>query len=182
MSGFTIVDWKTSVSIMKIWQLQVSGGYRLLAESKGYKIDQCLSLRLDEHGGQAKPKEYGDLMDTAFFLRALDIYRFFHGPEMHRVSDILSPYVDKQWFDESSRIRGVEVHRACAAIAKGLWAPPLSLHHGYVESFERWFHDNVEEVVLVEERLECPELGFTGQPDLITRLKQGWREKDEGKE
>jgi hypothetical protein len=172
MSDLTIVDWKTSVSIQKAWQLQISGGYRLAAQMRGYKIDQCLSLRLDPNGGQAKAKEYGDLMDTAFFIRFLDAYRYFYGCEkLHRVTDIISPYVDSQWFTELDRERGTEVHRACRAIAKGLWVPPLKLHQGYVKSFQRWFEDAVEEVVLVEERLDCPELGFTGQPDFIGRLK-----------
>jgi hypothetical protein len=75
----SVTDWKTSVSKQKVWQLQVSGAYRTLAEENGYKpIGRCLSLRLDPDGGQAKLAEYGSLMDTAYFLRALDLWRFFH--------------------------------------------------------------------------------------------------------
>ncbi len=181
MSGYTIVDWKTSLSLQKAWQLQVSGGYRLLAEygddpAKRFKVDQCLALRLDPNGGPAKAKEYGDLMDAKFFLHILDGYRFFHGPEIHRVTEIISPYVNTEWFSETDRERGQEVHKACAAIAKGFWVPPLKLHQGYVDSFQRWFDDCVEEVVLVEERLVCTQMGFTGQLDFLGRLKQGWKE------
>ena len=61
--NLSIVDWKTSVSIQQAWQLQVSGAYRILAEENGYKpIERCLSLRLDKNGGQAKPKDYGNLI------------------------------------------------------------------------------------------------------------------------
>ncbi len=72
-----VVDWKTSLTKQKIWQLQVSGAYRILAEENNYKpIGRCLSLRLEKNGGQAKPTEYGDMMDVAFFCRALDLWRF----------------------------------------------------------------------------------------------------------
>lgn len=75
----SIVDWKTSVSIQKVWQLQVSGAYRIAAEDNGYKpIGRCLSLRLDKDGGQAKVKEYGSLMDVAFFCKHLDVWRFWN--------------------------------------------------------------------------------------------------------
>lgn len=75
----SIVDWKTSVSKQKVWQLQVGGSYRLLAEENGFgPIGRCLSLRLDRDGGQAKVGEYGSPMDAAFFLRAFDLWRFFH--------------------------------------------------------------------------------------------------------
>jgi len=67
--------------------------------------------------------------------------------------------------------RGTRVHRACAAIVQGLWIPSLDDEAaGYVRSFETWF-PVVEEVVLSEEELVDPDLGFRGHPDLICRIK-----------
>ena len=75
----SIVDWKTSVSVSKFWQLQVSGAYRMAAEDNGYKIGRCLALRLDKDGGQAHVTEYGSRMDIAWFCKFLDAWRFLYG-------------------------------------------------------------------------------------------------------
>lgn len=75
--GISVVDWKTSLSIQKAWQLQVSGAYRICAEDNGFAVKRCLTLRLDKEGGQAKVTEYGDRMDIAFFCKHLDCWRFW---------------------------------------------------------------------------------------------------------
>jgi hypothetical protein len=68
--------------------------------------------------------------------------------------------------------RGVAVHKACAAIALGLWTPGLRLEwQAYVNSFARWFDQMVSEVVLVETRLTDRHFGYTGTPDFIFKIK-----------
>jgi len=75
----SIADWKTSIAKQKVWQLQVSGAYRILAEENGFPdIGQCFSVRLDKDGDQAHFDAIGDLFDTAYFLRARDLYAFFN--------------------------------------------------------------------------------------------------------
>ena len=77
--GLSIDDWKTAVTKQKVWELQVSGAYRILAEENGYgPIGSCFSIRLDKDGGTAKAEEYGDLTDTKYFLDALGLYRYFN--------------------------------------------------------------------------------------------------------
>lgn len=68
--------------------------------------------------------------------------------------------------------RGIAVHRACAAIALGLWNPRRisSDCKGYIKSFRHWFDDYVAEVLLVEQSLTDETFGYTGTPDLIARM------------
>lgn len=80
--GLTIVDWKTtqsaSVLMQKLWRLRISGGYRILAEANGYKpIGRAFALILDADGGPAHATAEGTLIDTAYFLNALNLNRFF---------------------------------------------------------------------------------------------------------
>jgi hypothetical protein len=75
----SIVDWKTSVTKQKAWQLQVSGAYRILADENGYRpIGDCLSVRLDKDGKSAKAERYGDVYDQKYFLDALGLWRYFN--------------------------------------------------------------------------------------------------------
>jgi len=80
--GLSIPDWKTSASasvlMKKLWRLR-TGGYRILAESNGYKICRCLDLLLNVDGKPARATAEGELLDTAYFLRALDLNRFLNG-------------------------------------------------------------------------------------------------------
>jgi len=80
--GLSIPDWKTSASasvlMKKLWRLRTAG-YRILAESNGYKpICRCLDLLLNVDGKPARATAEGELLDTAYFLRALDLHRFFN--------------------------------------------------------------------------------------------------------
>jgi len=87
------------------------------------------------------------------------------------VTEILSPYIDSQWFTDESRERGEAVHAAAAAYLQGLFVPPLKPEwKGYFESFKKW-SDIIDEVILTEERLTDTAMGFTGQPDMIIRIK-----------
>jgi hypothetical protein len=91
--------------------------------------------------------------------------------------------VFKHWFNfdripedilEAAKIRGTDVHAICAGIALGF--PPLSVpaeYQGYIDSFLRWRDLMVDEVLLVEERLVDPVLGYHGTPDLLIRSRQG---------
>lgn len=67
--------------------------------------------------------------------------------------------------------RGDRVHAYCAAKAKDIYHPPVPEYiQGYCESFDRWF-ELVEEVLLVEEEIVDPNMGFFGHPNLVVRLK-----------
>ncbi len=91
------------------------------------------------------------------------------------VTRVLSPFADFSGIRPEvlahAAERGTKVHQACAAIVQGLWVPDLDEEvAGYVESFKLWF-PVVEEVVLSEEELVDPDLGFKGHPDLICRIR-----------
>lgn len=92
------------------------------------------------------------------------------------VTEVLSVYQDFSAITPerlaTAANRGTEVHRICAAIARGLWwaSGIPEDQRGYVKSFERWMDVAVAQVLLVEERLECKCHGFTGTPDLVVLL------------
>lgn len=93
------------------------------------------------------------------------------------VTEVLSVYQDFSAVS-SERLqvaanRGTEVHRICAAIAKGLWwaSEIPEGQRGYIQSFERWFDVAVDQVIFVEERLDCTCYGYYGHPDLIAVLR-----------
>ena len=87
------------------------------------------------------------------------------------VTEILSPYISKEWFTEESRLRGDAVHAACSAYLQGLFIPPLaSEHQPYFDSAKRWIDCAVDRVILAEERLIDPVRGYCGKPDLIAVL------------
>jgi hypothetical protein len=92
--------------------------------------------------------------------------------DLPRVTEILSPWINKAWFTDESRIRGNMVHHNIANIARGLWVPNLQDgYQGYIDSFRKWFDATVEEVSLVENRLKDPDHGYAGTPDIICRIK-----------
>jgi len=90
------------------------------------------------------------------------------------VTQVLSVYSDFSKIDprtlEAAAARGTEVHKVCAAIAKGLFPVVPEAIQGYVVSFRRWF-ENVEEVLLVEKRLEDLTFMYHGTPDVVLRLR-----------
>ena len=89
------------------------------------------------------------------------------------VSDILSPYIDKRWFTDESQIRGTAIHACCASYLRGLYVPKLKQEYqGYVDSFKIWADENIEDVILVEERLVDKDLGYCGQLDCVLKLKK----------
>ena len=88
------------------------------------------------------------------------------------VSDIIRPHVDAQWFTDESRIRGNAIHACCAGYLKGLYFPKLMENYQeYIDSFKEWADENIEDVILVEERLIDKDLGYCGQLDAVLKLK-----------
>ena len=88
------------------------------------------------------------------------------------VTQIIKPYVDTDWFLPEHAERGTAVHAASLSYVQGLWVPPLlPAHQPYYDSFQRWADMAIDKVILVEERLVDPKLGFTGRPDLICIIK-----------
>ncbi|MDI6854019.1 MAG: hypothetical protein QME75_10520 [Deltaproteobacteria bacterium] len=92
------------------------------------------------------------------------------------VTQVLKPFADfspvpPEVLDAAAE-RGQEVHRLCHLHAKGLWVDEVAPEcAGYFASFQGWFDAYVERVWLVEERLVCEVLGFTGEPDLVVTLR-----------
>ena len=72
--------------------------------------------------------------------------------------------------------RGIKVHRACFAIAKGCWALVDEEAEPYVQSFKIWVENVVEKIVYVGDDsgpgLIDEEFGFIGHPDIIVTLKR----------
>lgn len=88
------------------------------------------------------------------------------------VTEVLKPWIDSEWFTEESRDRGHAVHGATSAYLLGLWAPPLpAAWQPYFDSARRWIDTNVEQVVLVEERLIDRDRRFCGKEDLIATMR-----------
>lgn len=88
------------------------------------------------------------------------------------VSDIIRPYIDTQWFTEESAMRGTAIHACCASHIQGLYFPKLKPEYqGYMDSFKEWADKNIEDVILVEERLVDKDLGYCGQIDAGLKLK-----------
>lgn len=96
--------------------------------------------------------------------------------EMYSVTQVTAPYFNVRGKIPQGRIeggitRGNEVHRFCTTTALDEWCPKPLLYEGFCDSFLWWKNNYVEEVILVEQRLEDKVLGFFGHPDLIVRIK-----------
>jgi len=88
------------------------------------------------------------------------------------VTQLIAPYVDSIWFLPEHAERGQLVHAACLSHIQGLWVPPLlSEYQPYFDSFKKWADIAIDKVLLVEERLTDPVLGFSGRPDLICIIR-----------
>lgn len=88
------------------------------------------------------------------------------------VTELMAPYLDKRWFTAESRVRGTVVHAACAAHLKCLWVAPLIPdYQGYFDSFRAWADAAIDSVMLVEARLSDRRLGYTGQLDIVAKLR-----------
>lgn len=91
------------------------------------------------------------------------------------VTDILTVWIDKQWFKEHHQRRGQSCHdyMACYALdlpflGRGfnpLWEP-------YIRSGREWFDKNIKKVIIVEERFQI-DGDYCGQEDLVAELTTG---------
>lgn len=95
-----------------------------------------------------------------------------------RVSDVIG----KQNYEEmrsipletlaNACIRGTKVHDYCTTYVKGLWMPELEPEYEpYVLAFIDWYDKNVEETLHTNTRLYDDDKKFTGEFDMIVRLK-----------
>lgn len=88
------------------------------------------------------------------------------------VTQILRPFINSDWFLPEHAERGSAVHSAAAAHLKGAYVPPLAPdHQPYFDSFRKWAEVSIDTVILVEERIIDPGLGFCGQPDLVCVMR-----------
>lgn len=72
----------------------------------------------------------------------------------------------------NAALRGTTVHSYCTAYAKGLYVPAIELEYEpYVDAFIDWYDANVEALVSSGDRLYDDELEYSGEYDLIVRLK-----------
>ena len=79
----------------------------------------------------------------------------------------MRPWEDHRWYKEIHRKRGDRVHGAIFADLKGLFVPSLpESWQGYYESYLA-YKEIIDDVLLLEERLVDPDLGYCGQPDLL---------------
>lgn len=93
------------------------------------------------------------------------------------VTQVLSVYQDFSMVPEHiltmASERGSRVHAICASLAQKLFVSHRQITpdiEGYIQSFNQWF-EYVDEVVLVEQELIDPTLGFIGHPDLVVKMK-----------
>lgn len=73
---------------------------------------------------------------------------------------------------EEAKKRGTEVHRACAAIARGV--QPLFVpeqYWGYVKSFQDWFKKEVVKTVLIEAEVKAEAFELLGHLDLVLEMR-----------
>ena len=69
---------------------------------------------------------------------------------------------------EAAAERGTEVHRICAALARGEFVPYIRPDcRGYVQSFQAWFADTNGLVVAVEFAVRSKIFNLIGHPDLL---------------
>ena len=84
-------------------------------------------------------------------------------------TEILSPWIDKEWFKPEHAKRGERVHGACSANLLGQYVMKPDDYPTYYESF-LMLRPHILEVFVVEIRYVDESLGFCGQPDLVARM------------
>ena len=82
------------------------------------------------------------------------------------VTNILDPWIDKQWFTAEACERGSQVHeQVYSHIAREFFVCKPE-YEVYFQSFKKFEH-RIRKVVLAEKRLADYDLGFCGQPDIV---------------
>ncbi len=70
--------------------------------------------------------------------------------------------------------RGTQVHNYCTAWIRGLWLPEIEMEYQpYLNAFIEWAEANIETCLHFSERLYDDVKRFTGEFDLIVKLKTG---------
>lgn len=88
------------------------------------------------------------------------------------VTQIISPYIDTEWFKPEHSERGIAVHNACEAYLKGVFIMPLKPEHQlYFDSFCKWADKAIDTVISTEERIVDPDRGYCGKYDAILKIK-----------
>lgn len=91
------------------------------------------------------------------------------------VTQIISPYIDFSAIrpDVLQRAceRGTIIHEAAAEYLRGGFPLCPKEHCGYFDSFQRWADVMIQDCVLIEKRITGLIRGYTGQVDLLARLK-----------
>jgi len=88
------------------------------------------------------------------------------------VTDILSPWVDTQWFKPIHAKRGDAIHGAVKLDLQGMFVPSLPpAWQIYVDSYYP-FKKHIVEIIGIEERLISQEEGYCGQYDLLARMDE----------
>jgi hypothetical protein len=95
-----------------------------------------------------------------------------------RVTEVISPWSGLDKIPEATlqyaALRGTLVHEYCSIVAEGGFLVNIDAEcRPYVESFRDWFNRMVDEVILSEHRMNDETFCFTGQIDLLVKLKEG---------
>jgi len=103
----------------------------------------------------------------------IDNMSYVNDTGLPSVTQILSPYINKDWFTQEHSDRGTAVHECCHIYLKGEWLiPELPIYwRGYFDSFKRWADQVIDSILLLETRLKSDDLGYCGQPDFVGTLK-----------
>lgn len=93
-----------------------------------------------------------------------------------RVTTIANLFADFSSIDkdvlEVAAERGTDVHKLCAAQAQGLLVSDCpEIYEGYLKSFSDWANENVDAILLCEQRRYCKTYMITGMMDYVVRLK-----------
>lgn len=74
----------------------------------------------------------------------------------------------------NASIRGTKVHEYCTAWAKNLWIDDIEEEYKpYFDAFVEWAEESIEEYLYTSTRLYDDVLRFSGEFDMIVRLKNG---------
>lgn len=95
-----------------------------------------------------------------------------------RVSDIISKQNAAEFKSipiqtlANACIRGTKVHDYCTAWVKGLWVDGIEPEYQpYFDAFVHWYKTEVEDVIQMPTRLYDDEKRFTGEFDMIVKMK-----------
>lgn len=95
------------------------------------------------------------------------------------VTEVLEPYVDFSMVKpadlEAAKVRGTIVHGVCAGFTRfGVVVNLPVKYQGYLESFKKFYINEIAGVKMVEQRIYNDAVRLCGQPDLVViRIGEG---------